>query len=134
MGCHTGSSFIGIEPMGLPSPRVGHDYYSQQCLSCMTNVEKPFLSSTGKSSLMHFNGTETGIVFTSHFHDIYYLSFRLKCEGMNFLVENFIFLWIIGYINMIITKMNNMFAHPKEHLNSCRDMLQLVFKDTQEIF
>ena len=112
---------------------MSQNYHSQLCFSrTMVEVENSFLSDTSKLSMMHFNGTKTGmwigIIFTSHFHDIYCLSFRLKCEGMNFVADNFDFLRIIGDTNMIITKLNNMFEHPKERLNRCMDMLQLAFK------
>ena len=55
-----------------------------------------------------------GIVFTSPFHDICYLSFNLIFEGMTFVVDNIKILKIIGDTNMIIIKMNYMFACPKK--------------------
>ena len=58
----------------------------------------------------------------------------MKCEGMNFLADNFEILKIIGDTNMIDTKMNSMFARPKECLSRCRDLLQLAFVDTPEDF
>ena len=131
--CYTGNSLADIQSM------MSLDYHSQQCFSrTMAEVEYPFLSSTGKFSVPNFNETDTsmwtGIIFTSHFHDIYCLSFRLKCEGMNFVADNFKFLKNIGDINMIITKMNSMFACPKECLSRCRDILQQAFKNTDEYF
>ena len=61
--------------------------------------------------MMHFNRTDTSmwtsIVFICPFHDICYLSFRLKLEGMNFVVDNFNLSTIIEGTNKIITKMNN---------------------------
>ena len=68
------------------------------------------------------------------FHDICYLSFRLKLEGMNFVADSFKFLSNIRYTNMIITKRNNMLACPKECLNKYRGILQLVHQDSPEIF
>ena len=87
--------------------------------------------------MMHFNETKTsmwaGIIFTSHFHDIYCLSIRLKCEDMNLVVDNFKLLKIIGDTNMIITNMNNMLVYPKEYRNTYRGILQLVYQDSPEV-
>ena len=70
--------------------------------------------------MMHLNRTERGmwacIVFTSPYHDICYLSFCLHFEGMNFVADNFKILNIVSDTAMIITKMNEIFACPKEFL------------------
>ena len=125
--------------MGLPSPRVGHGYRSQQYLSrSVADDKQPFLSSTGKFSMMHFNRTEAGmwasIVFTSPYHDICYLSFHLKLQGTNFVADNFKFLKIIVDTDMIIRKFKKVFACPKESLNRCKHILQLALKDSLENF
>ena len=59
----------------------------------IAEVDQPFLSTTGKFSMMYFNKTDTciwtGIVFTSPFHDICCLSFQLEFGGMNLVADNF---------------------------------------------
>ena len=66
----------------------------------------------------------------SPFHDICYISFALKFEGMNCVVVNFKRLRIIGGTNIIITNTNNMLACPKKCLNIYRNTLQLTIEDS----
>jgi len=86
MGCHTGSSFIGIEPIGLLSPRVDHDYHSERWLPIITKVEQPFLSGTGKSSMMHFKWNQDGYVdrYSIHFSFPEYFLFIYSLEMLRY--------------------------------------------------
>ena len=71
----------------------------------------------------------TGMIFISHCQDFYCLSLRLKCEGINYVADNFKILKIIRDTNTIITKLNNMLVYPKKCLSTCEDKLQLPYED-----
>ena len=86
--CYTEDPFANIHPM------VGPDY---QCLLCSSRrieeVVQSAISYISVCLMMHFNKTKAGrwtsMIFTSQFHSIYGLSFRLKHEGMNYIADNF---------------------------------------------
>ena len=88
--------------------------------------------------MMHFNGIMVGmwvgVVFTSPYHSICYLSFYLKLEGMNFVADNYTFLQIIDDTNMILRNFFNVFTCLKECLNMYMNILQCALKDSLEFF
>ena len=64
---------------------------------------------------------------------MYYLSFRLNIDSMNFVVDNFKVLNIID-IDMMNRNFKKVFACPKESLNRCKHILQLALRDSLENF
>ena len=70
------------------------NYHSQLCpLRSVQEVVQPTLPYIGKRLMIHLNKTEegrwTGMIFIPQFHNIDRLSFRLKHEGMDYIVDNF---------------------------------------------
>ena len=63
-----------------------------------------------------------------HFHNIYCLSFHLKHEGMNYIVDNFKISRIIGVTNMIVKRISNVLVHSNKFLSKWRDMLRLTYE------
>ena len=69
------------------------------------------------------------MIFILQFHNIYCLSFHLKHEGMNYIVDNFKSSRIIGVTNLMVEKISNILVCPKKCLSKCRDMLRLTYED-----
>ena len=76
-------------------------------------------------------GRLTGMTFIPQSHNIYYLSFHLRHEGMDYIVDNFKSSRIIGVTNMIVEKIRNIRVCTKKSLSKCRDTLHLTYEDFQ---
>ena len=84
-------------------------YHSQLLPSIRTEeFLQPSLPYISKSLIIHLNKIEEGrwkcMIFIPLFHNIYYLSFNLKHEGMKYIAGNFKISRIIGVTNMIVKK------------------------------
>ena len=101
------------------------DHYSQ--LLHLESISHPFLSYLGKSLMIHFNKIKIGIILILEFHSIYCLSFCLKHEGMNYIVDNFKSSRIIWVTNMIVEKISNILVCTKKCLSKCKDKLHLTW-------
>ena len=73
------------------------------------------------------------MIFIPQFHNIYCLSFRLKNEGMNYIVDNFKSSRIIGVTNLMVEKISNILVCPKKCLSRCRDRLWLTYEDLRDL-
>ena len=91
----------------------------------LNKTTKPFLLYLGKLLMIHFNkvgeGRWIGMIFIPRFHNIYCLSFHLKYEGMDYIVDNFKSSMITGVTNMIMEKIRNILVCPKKCLSKCKD-------------
>ena len=77
--------------------------------------------------MIHVNNTKEGrwigMTFIPQSHNIYYLSFHLKHEGMYYIVDNFKSSRSIGVTKMIVEKISNILVCPKKCLSKCKDRL-----------
>ena len=65
-----------------------NQYFHHPLVECIEEFVRPFPYYLGKSVVIHLNeikeGTWIGMIFITHLHGIYCLSFRLNHEGMNY--------------------------------------------------
>ena len=85
--------------------------------------------------MIHLNkakeGRLIGMTFIPQSHNIYCISFHLRHEGMDYLVENFKISSIIGVTNMIVEKIGDIPACTKKIMSKCRDILRLLYEYLQ---
>ena len=99
--CCTEDCFTNIQHMII----LG--YNSQLCPSrSVKEVVHPALPYIENPFMIHLNKTKEGRwrskIFIPRFHNIYCLSFHLKHEGMNYIIDNFKSSRIIVVTNMIV--------------------------------
>ena len=112
-------------------------YHPQLCSSrSIEEVVQSTLSATDKSLMIHFDKTEaarwTCMIFIPLFHNIYFLSFHFKHEGMNHIVDNFKSSRIIGVTNMIVKRTSNVLVRSNKCLSKCKYRLWLTY-EVQEL-
>ena len=71
------------------------------------------------------------MTFIPQSHNIYCLSFNLRHEVMDYIIENFKSSRIIGVTNMIEENIRNIHVCTKKILSRCRDRLRLTCEDLQ---
>ena len=108
-------------------------YHSQLCSSrSVEEFVQPTLPYIGNPLIIYLNKTEKGrltcMLFIPQFHNIYCLSFHLKHEGMNYIVDNFKILRIIGVTNMAVEKISNVLVFPNKCLSKSKDRLWLIYE------
>ena len=113
-------------------------YHSQLCSSTIIDqVVHPTLPYIGKPLMIHLNKTKEGrwpgMTFIPQFHNIYCLSFHLKHERMNYIIDNFKSSNIMGVTNMIVEKIRNVPICTKKILSKCRDRLWITYKYLRDL-
>lgn len=109
-------------------------YHFELCPSrSVEEVVQLALPYIDETLMIHLNKTDEGrwkgMVFIPQFHNIYCLSFHLKHEGIDYIVDNFKSSKIIGVTNILVEKISDIHVCTNKILSKCRNRLRLTCED-----